>query len=150
MSLQPAARLALGVGAGLALACGSPTEPNTQRVVGTIDPSFSGAPVVDVPEQVHSGVPFTVTVRTVGSSSCVSPAGGRVEVVGTLARITPYDLVPNPGHDVLCTRDYAVHPRDLSVTLKQRGAARLRVVGFSASSADPVLDSVEVQLTVTP
>jgi hypothetical protein len=150
MTLHPAARLAVGASAGLALACGSPTDPNTQRVVGTIDRALSSARVIDAPGEVHSGVPFAVTVRTVGSSTCVSPAGGGVEVSGALARITPYDLVPEPGHDVVCTRDYAVHPRDLSVTLKQPGPARLRVVGLSASSADPVLDSVEVQLTVTP
>ena len=39
---------------------------------------------------------------------------------------------------------------NLTVTLKQSGPARLRVVGLSASSADPVLDSVEVQVPVAP
>jgi hypothetical protein len=150
MTLHPAARLAVGASAGLALACGSPTDSSTQRVVGTIDPGLSSAPVIDAPAEARSGVAFTVTVRTVGSSSCTTPDGGKVEVIGALARITPYDQVPDPGHDLFCTRDYVVHPRDLSVTLKQRGPARVRVVGFSASSADPVLDSVEVQLTVTP
>jgi hypothetical protein len=58
--------------------------------------------------------------------------------------------VPDPGHDLFCTRDYAPHPRDLSIKLQQAGPARLRVVGFSASSAQQVLDSVEVQVTVVP
>lgn len=150
MTQHSAARLAVGASAGLALACGSPTDPNTQRVVGTIDPAFSAAPVIDAPGQVRSGVAFLATVRTVGSSSCVTPDGGKVEVSGSLARLTPYDQVPAPGHDIACTRDYAPHPRNLMVTLKQSGPARLRVVGLSASSADPVLDSVEVQVTVAP
>jgi hypothetical protein len=150
MTLQPAARLGIGASLGFALACGSPTEPNTERVVGTIDPAFSGVPVIDAPAQVRSGVAFTVTVRNVGSSSCTSPDGGQVFVSGTLARITPYDQVPADGHDLFCTRDYTPHPRDLSVTLKQSGQGRIRVVGLSASSADAVLDSVEVQVTVTP
>jgi hypothetical protein len=150
MTLHPAARLALGASVGLGLACGSPTEPNTQRVVGTIDPGFSGAAVIDAPAEVRSGQAFSVTVRTVGSSSCTIPDGGLVVVTGALARITPYDQVPDAGHDLFCTRDYTTHPRTLSVTLKQAGPARLRVVGFSASTADPVLDSVEVQVTVAP
>ena len=39
MSLHPAVRGAVGASAALVLACGSPTEPNTEIVVGTIDPS---------------------------------------------------------------------------------------------------------------
>jgi hypothetical protein len=150
MTLHPAARLALGASVALELACNTPTEPNTQRVIGTIDPGLSAAPVIDAPAQVRSGVAFTVTVRTVGSSSCTTPDGGQVIVTGPLARITPYDQVPDPGHDLFCTHDYTPHPRDLSVKLQHAGQARLRVVGFSASSAQPVLDSVEVQVTVVP
>jgi hypothetical protein len=75
---------------------------------------------------------------------------GQVVVTGPLARITPYDQVPDPGHDLFCTRDYISHPRDLSVKLEHAGDARLRVVGFRASSAQPQLASVEVQITVTP
>jgi hypothetical protein len=150
MTLHPAARLALGASVGLGLACNSPTDPNTQRVIGTIDPGLSAAPVIDAPAQVRSNVAFTVTVRTVGSSSCTTPDGGQVIVTGPLVRITPYDQVPDPGHDLFCTRDYAPHPRNLSIKLQQAGPARLRVVGFSASSAQQVLDSVEVQVTVVP
>jgi hypothetical protein len=149
MRLHPAARLFLGASTGLTLACGSPVEPNTHRVVGIIDPRHS-PPVIDAPAQVRSGVAFTVTVRTLGTSGCVTPDGGRVDVTGALARITPYDQVPDPGHGALCSPDYTSLPRTLSVTLGQPGSATVRVVGLSASSsADAVLDSVEVPVTVS-
>jgi len=150
MTVHPAARLAVSASAGLVLACGSPTEPNTHRVVGTIDPRHSNAAVIDVPTQVQSGVAFKVTVRTIGSSSCVTPDGGRIDVTGSLARITPYDQVPDPGHGTLCTPGSILLPRTLSVALGRPGPAKLRVVGLSASSgADAILDSVEVEVTVT-
>ena len=107
MRLHPAARLAIGASAALALACGSPTAPNMHVVIGTIDPSLSGAPVIDAPAQARFGVAFVVTVRTVGSSSCVVANGGQVTVSGALARITPYDQVPITGHGGFCSRDYA-------------------------------------------
>lgn len=150
MTLHPAARLALGASVGLGLACNTPTDANTQRVIGTIDPGLSGAPVIEAPAEVRSGISFRVTVRTVGTSSCTTPDGGQVIVTGLLARITPYDQVPDSGHDLFCTPDYNSHPRDLSVKLEHAGDARLRVLGFRASSAQPQLDSVEVQITVTP
>jgi hypothetical protein len=136
--------LSLGLAAG---ACGSPTEPNTERVVGRIDPSLSSRPVVSAPAEARAGVAFTVTVTTVGSG-CTTAEGGAVEIRGDLARIVPYDPVPGAGHDTLCAESLAVLPRDLSVTLPRAGPARLRVVGQSASTPESVLDSVDIAISV--
>lgn len=141
----------LAISLGLAaFACGSPTEPNTDRVVGRIDPSLSVRPVLAAPSQVRAGVPFAVTVTTVGFG-CTIAEGGAVQVSQGLARLVPYDRVPGAGHDALCVeRVITLLPRDLQVTLPYAGAARLRVVGFSASTPEEVMDSVEVEVTVTP
>ena len=139
--------LSLGLMAG---ACGSPTEPNTERVVGRIDPSLSSRPVVSAPAEARAGTAFTVTVTTVGFG-CTTAEGGAVEVSGDLARIVPYDRVPGVGHDALCgERIVTILPRDLRVTLQQPGTARLRVVGLSASTPESVLDSVDIAISVVP
>jgi hypothetical protein len=101
-----------------------------QRVVGRIDPSL--------------------TVTTVGFG-CATAEGGLVEVQRDLARVVPYDRVPEAGHDTLCgERIVTLLPRDLRVTLPQAGAANLRVVGLSASTPEEVLDSVDVAISVLP
>jgi hypothetical protein len=138
--------LSLGLAAG---ACGSPTEPNTERVVGRIDPSLSSRPVVSAPGEVRAGAAFTVTITTVGFG-CTTAEGGEVAVHGDLARIVPYDRVPQPGHDTFCPEVVTILPRDLRVTLPQAGTARLRVVGFRASSPGSILDSIDIAINVLP
>ena len=137
--------LALGLASG---ACGSPTEPNTQRVIGRIDPSLSSRPVVWAPQEVRAGVAFLVTVTTVGFG-CTSAEGGDVEVRGDLARIVPYDREPKPGHTFVCAPDVTVLPRDLRLKLSLPGTTHLRVVGIKPSN-EAALDSVDVTLTVRP
>jgi hypothetical protein len=139
--------MSLGLAAG-AGACGSPTEPNTQRVVGRIDPSLSSRPVVSAPAEVRAGAAFTVTVTTVGFG-CTTAEGGAVVVRDDLARIVPYDRIPEPGHGTFCPEGIlAILPRDLGVTLPRAGAARLRVVGLKASSPGSILDSVDIAISV--
>ncbi|HUR94092.1 MAG TPA: hypothetical protein VMY76_05885 [Gemmatimonadales bacterium] len=141
---------ALATGVGLVMSCGSPTEPTTRLVFGTIDKSRSSAPVLVAAGQPRVGRAFSVTVNTVGSSSCTTAVGGEVMVTDDLARIVPYDRVPAPGHDTLCTDDFVIHPRDFLLVFHAIGPARVRVVGFTAASAASRLDSLEVQLTVEP
>jgi hypothetical protein len=137
----------LGLAAG---ACGSPTEPNTVRVIGRIDPSLSSRPVVAAPSEVRAGAEFTVTVTTVGFG-CATAEGGAVEVRENLARIVPYDRIPQAGHGTFCPEGVlTILPRDLNVTMPQAGAARLRVVGFRASSPGSILDSLEIAINVLP
>jgi hypothetical protein len=139
--------LSLGLVAG---ACGSPTEPNTERVVGRIDPSLSSRPVVSAPAEVRAGAAFTVTVTTVGFG-CTTAEGGEVEVSDDIARIVPYDRIPGPGHGTLCDETTVrILPRDLRVTMREAGAARLRVVGLRASSPGSILDSIDIAISVLP
>jgi hypothetical protein len=138
--------LTLGVAAG---ACGSPTEPNTERVIGRIDPSLSSRPVVAAPAEVRAGAEFTVTVTTVGFG-CTIAEGGAVVVREDLARIVPYDRVPDAGHDTFCPEVVTILPRDLRVTMPRAGTARLRVVGFRASSPGSILDSIDIAINVLP
>lgn len=138
--------LSLALAAG---ACGSPTEPNTERVIGRIDPSLSSRPVVWAPAEVRAGAEFTVTVTTVGSG-CTIAEGGRVELREALARIVPYDRTPKAGHGTFCPEVLTVLPRDLEVTIPRAGTANLRVVGYRASSPGSILDSIDIAITVLP
>lgn len=148
---RPAAVIALlALSLGLAVgACGSPTEPNTERVVGRIDPSLSSRPVVSAPAEVRSGAAFTVTVTTVGFG-CTTAEGGEVVVRQDLVRIVPYDRVPREGHDTFCPEIVTILPRDLRVTMPRAGTAHLRVVGFRASSPGSILDSIDIAINVLP
>jgi hypothetical protein len=129
-------------------ACGSPTEPNTQRIVGRIDPSLSSRPVLWAPQEVRAGVAFLVTVTTVGSG-CTAAEGGGVEIRGDLARIVPYDREPKPGHTFACAMTVTALPRDLRLKLSVPGTTHLRVVGMKPSN-DAALDSLDVTITVRP
>jgi hypothetical protein len=139
----PVLTLALAVGA-----CGSPTEPNTKRVLGRIDPSLSSRPVVWAPAEARAGVAFAVTVTTVGFG-CTTAEGGTVESQGDLARIVPYDRVPGAGHDTFCDPGVVILPRDLQVKFLQAGTGHVRVVGLRGSTT-AVLDSVDVAVNVLP
>ncbi len=149
MTRHAAVFVPLALGLGLAAgACGRPTEPNTERVVGRIDPSLSSRPVVAAPQEVRAGIAFTITVTTVGFG-CTAAEGGAVEIRGGLARVIPYDREPKAGHDFFCAPNVTVLPRDLQIKLPLAGTAHLRVVGLKAAS-DVALDSVDVTITVLP
>ena len=140
-------QLALGLGLA-AGACGSPTDPNTERIIGRIDPSLSSRPVLWAPQDVRAGVAFLVTVTTVGSG-CTAAEGAGVEVRGDLVRIVPYDREPKPGHTFVCSMEVKVLPRDLRLTLSRPGTTHLRVVGIKPSN-DAALDSLDIPVTVRP
>jgi len=134
----------------LAAGCHDATDPEKQRVVGTVDLLGTSPPVLVAPAEVAAGERFTVTVYTWGSSDCTKPDGGDVRIEGDLVRIVPYDIIPIPGHSDVCQDDYVARPHLFGLTLGRAGAARLRVVGRRAARAESVLDSLEVGLTVTP
>jgi hypothetical protein len=141
----------LSVLAGLALAlgaCNDPTDLGKQRVIGQIDPSHTAVPVIVAPGEVEAQAPFSVVVNTLGSYGCSTPDGQDVSQGGDLVRIVPYDIVPRPGHTEVCPAERKVHEHHLSVVFRNRGAARLRVVGTSAASRADRLDSVEVEVAV--
>jgi len=142
-------RPVLAAGLGLALgSCNDATDPEIQRVIGRIDAHHTAVPTIVAPDEARANVPFTVIVRTVGTSDCTKPDGEDLEVLGDLARIVPYDVVPIPGHSTVCRNDYAFQEHRLSVTLPRTGAARVRVVGLSAATRESVLDSAEVIIRI--
>jgi hypothetical protein len=105
-------------------------------------------PVIVAPEAAQANVPFTVVVHTVGTSDCIKPDGDDLVILGDLARIVPYDVVPIPGHTTVCRNHYVFQEHRLSVTLPRAGAARVRVVGLSAATRGSVLDSAEVTVRI--
>jgi hypothetical protein len=60
----------------------------------------------------------------------------------------PYVIVARPGHTEVCPAQEMVHDHRVNVVFRNRGEARLRVVGTSSASRTDKLDSVEVGVTV--
>jgi hypothetical protein len=142
-------RQVLATSLGLALgSCNDATDPEIQRMIGWIDPHHAVVPVIVAPEVARANVPFTVVVHTVGTSDCIEPDGDDLVVLGDLARIVPYDVVPIPGHTNVCRNQHVFQEHRLSVTLPRAGAARVRVVGLSAATRGSVLDSAEVTVRI--
>jgi hypothetical protein len=106
--------------------CSGATDPNEwRRVVGLVDPSLSSIQAVKFPASVAANQSFTVTVTTVGSSSCTRESGGTVDLKEADATVTPYDLIA-PEFSI-CTADLHAFPRDFQVRYTRVGSALLRV-----------------------
>lgn len=122
----------------LTAACGGsePSEPaheqnlggTPERRVGVIAGAGEGAVVIDAPETVPAGVPFTVVVNSFGSSSCVQPDGVESATGAAAATITPYDLV---SEGVPCTKDHAARPHPVTLTFTEPGPARITARGMA-------------------
>jgi hypothetical protein len=137
--------------AGLALAlggCNHPSDPGKERVIGRIDPSHTGVPVIVAPHEVDAQARFSVVVNTFGTFGCSTPDGQDVSEDGDLIRIVPYDIVAVPGHTEVCPPEGIVHEHRVSASFRTTGDARLRVVGTSVASRGDRLDSVEVGVVV--
>jgi hypothetical protein len=137
----PAIALALG-------ACNDPSDPGKERVIGRIDPSHTAIPVIVAPHEVAAQARFSVVVNTLGTFGCSSPDGQDVSEDGALIRIVPYDIVAVPGHTEVCPSQGIVREHHVSVFFRNRGEARLRVVGTSVASRGDRLDSIEVGVVV--
>lgn len=125
--------------AGIALtlglaACRSPAESGWERRVGVLPVAFSSLQSVMVASPIRAGVPFAVTITTVGSSTCTR--GDGVEVARSPGRLvlTPYDWVAPRGSS--CTRDLQPFPRTVQLTLAQPGEYTLRVEGAPVGGGD--------------
>jgi hypothetical protein len=106
------------------------------RMVGILElietdarPAELGAvrPPLAAPDTVDTGVPFDVTVTTIGLNTCWREAGARVESELRRVTITPYDRIDAPGSN--CGDRVVFLPRTVSVIFTQRGLATLRVEG---------------------
>lgn len=116
----------------LVCACSTFTgPPGWSRVIGTVNPALSSQQMVNLPTEARVNVPFTVTVTTLGSSSCTRADGADVVVSGRTATITPYDRVAPP--DTPCTRDLRGFPHQVQLRFATAGEARINVIGRDGS-----------------
>ena len=112
----------------LVCACSPFTDPSGwSRVIGTVNPSLSSIQMVNLPTEASVNVPFTVTVTTLGSSSCTRADGTDVDANGLAVTITPYDRVAPPG--TACTRDLRAFPHPVELRFASAGEARINVIG---------------------
>jgi hypothetical protein len=82
LSTRSLSALALALGA-----CNDPTDLGKERVIGRIDPSHTGVPVIVTPREVEAQARFGVVVNTFGTFGCSSPDGQDVSEDGALIRI---------------------------------------------------------------
>src|SRR5690348_4723204 len=78
-----------------AFACRSPAAQGPQRVIGVIDAGAGLSPLT-LPDTVHAGMPFAITVTTFGGA-CDQADGADVQTSDLSADVTPYDLLPPPS-----------------------------------------------------
>ena len=97
------------------------TDPRPTAGVG------SQRPPLFAPDTVTAGVPFDVTVTTVGLDTCWREAGASVQSELRRVTITPYDRVDTQPSG--CGDALVYLPRTVSVTFTQRGIATVRAEG---------------------
>jgi hypothetical protein len=127
---EPMRRLLMlsGVLVGLA-GCSTPTEPDTQRVIGLIDVGGHPVPTIVAPDTVQVSSWFTATVHTFGNS-CTKPDGVELTLTPTEARVTPYDLVHVPADSrTVCTADLRGHPHPVELRFTRAGPAIIVALG---------------------
>ena len=149
MTSTSARRTALGtLTALLALsgACRSSSGPDWERVVGVVPGTGSSGAALDAPPTAYAGDVVTVTVHTVGSSTCTRAAGAEVLYRGTVAEITPYDWTPPAGTG--CTGDRAGFPRPVELRFPSMGSYTIRVSG-RAESGELAATIVEATIQIT-
>jgi hypothetical protein len=110
-----------------------PAPSGWSRVIGTVNSSLSSIQSVNLPPQANVNVPITVTVTTLGSSSCTRADGTDVVARGLAVTITPYDRVAPPGTP--CTRDLRGFPHEVQLRFATAGEARITIVGRDGSGA---------------
>jgi hypothetical protein len=121
-----------------AAACGgrSPTEPGSRRVVVIIDNGGTGIAPLVMPDTVHVGVPFLVTVTTFGGA-CDHADGSDVSTSGLFADVTPYDLLPPP--ETICIAVLRASPRSIELTFAAPGTGVVRIHGRRFGGGDVTL-----------
>ena len=91
--------------------------------------SYEERSLVEAPDTVSAGAPFTVTVHTFGGG-CIGPGDTVAEVQGSVVTVRPFDVVTThlPANQV-CTAAMYVYAHDVTVRVSQPGAALIRVIG---------------------
>lgn len=113
-----------------------PVRGDASRRLGTIQ--FFDDPVrVVALDTVRAGVPFFVRVTTHGGG-CVAQGDTEVEVRGSEARVTVYDLASDPGSFGVCTADVRKYEHTATLQFPRRGVAMLRVRGWKYPPGEEV------------
>ena len=116
--------LPLLAGLIISVACEGPFGPDVERRVGVI--SFHGDPIViEAPDTVQEGVPFSVMIRAYGDS-CINPGGVEVQVSNLVADVTPYVLVYTGR---VCDQILKKVDQEAFVAFTSSGAAEVRFHG---------------------
>ena len=110
------------------IGCADATSgPGAGRTLGLITPPSTTDRVLVAPAEVQRGVPFSVTVNTFGSSTCVQPAGMDVQYRTHAVVLTPLDM---SVHYEVCSADIAPRPHEARLTFAEAGSNVLTVRGF--------------------
>lgn len=129
---------ALAVTLGLVLGaagCTSSTGVNEVTTIGVIEELNTGEDAIVVPDVVQAGEEFEVTVTTSGRNSCVREDRTEVEVEGSSAEITPYD-VTSERSDGGCAQVIVHLTRTETITFDEPGPALIVVYGRSFHDND--------------
>ena len=109
------------------LECTLLTGPEWLLVRGYIEPGLGE--VLVLPDTVQVDRAFGAVVTTFGSSTCTRPNGATVTVTGHTAEIVPYDSVPAPDSQMVCTDDLRAFPRTVTLRFRASGVWTVRVIG---------------------
>jgi hypothetical protein len=120
-------------------------DPGWERGLAVTDPARSSVQMIEVPMTVKAGTPFTVIIRSFGSSSCTRVGDATVVVNGLDVDITAYNNYARRAP--ACTDDLHVFEHRVPVTVNQVGQARMRLHARS-TSGEPL--SYDFALTVHP
>ncbi len=110
------------------LECTAPTRPEWLLVRGYIEVETLGEVLV-LPDTVQVDRAFGAVVTTFGSSTCTRPNGATVTVNGHTAEIVPYDSVPAPDRNLVCTADLRAFPRTVTLRFRASGVGTVRLIG---------------------
>lgn len=119
--------------AAFGLGCSS-TDSSSDQTIGIIQPGLQGVPVIQAPDTVQAGFPFTAVINTFGSSSCVTPDGHTLRQSGSEATVVPFDRL---SADQACTRDYGARPHPVQLTFTVMGDGKIVVRGKSVGGTVP-------------
>ena len=113
-------------GLAVLLACGDSAGPEEERQIAVV--SFYSDPiVVEAPDSVDRGVPFSVMTRAYGNS-CISPGGTETGVSGAVADVTPHVMVYTGPHS--CQYILKTVDQYADLTFETSGVVQVRFHGL--------------------
>lgn len=128
--------LAVTLGLLLGVAgCQSSTAVNELTSISVIEELPSGEDAITVPNTAQAGQAFEVVITTTGRNGCVREGHTELEVDGSTAEITPYDITAERS-DEGCTQALVRFTRTVEVTFDVPGVATVVVFGRSFTDSD--------------